>query len=114
MLKKLISLFKTQNSSLPNSGQKENNSRLFFGKSKNPPIIEITANTIISKIDIDSYLESSSAKEKKAVSAQYKAFKKAVKTAGRHRGVEAQRNKAKILDFVSFLIDKNYLIKIKK
>tara|TARA_B100000212_G_scaffold341984_1_gene326999 strand:- start:21090 stop:21434 length:345 start_codon:yes stop_codon:yes gene_type:complete len=114
MLKKFINLFKSKESFLPSAANEEQNSRLIFGKSKNPPIIEIIAETVTSKIDLDSYLKEATKEEAKLINAKYKAFKKAAKTAGRHKGVEAQRNNAKILDFISFLVNKNYLIKIKK
>ena len=116
MFKKIKSLFfkPKVKSDLPQLTSESIKRNIFGFKKKNPSIIEIMADLINSKIDYESLEALLDEEDKENFKNDKKAFNKAVKTAGLHKGNRSAKNKTKILKFISILIDKNYSIKIKK
>ncbi len=115
MIKKLINLFsKKPKSNLPDLSKDSVKKSIFGFKKKQPPILELIQQLVINKVDFDSLKDSMSETDWKQLSILKKDFNKAVKTAGMHKGNKAAKNKSKIINFIAFLVEKNYLIKIKK
>tara|TARA_B100000941_G_scaffold290507_1_gene272729 strand:+ start:4872 stop:5219 length:348 start_codon:yes stop_codon:yes gene_type:complete len=115
VIKKLINLFsKKPKSSLPDLSKDSVKKNIFGFKKKQPPILELIQQLVIDKVDFNDLENSLSEEDWQQLLILKKDFNKAVKTAGMHKGNKAARNKSKIINFVTFLVEKNYLIKIKK